>query len=842
VADETQLWVIIHGHFYQPPREDPWAGVIDHQDSARPWHDWNDRINAECYAANADARVLDKDGRITGIVNNYEHISFNFGPTLLSWLERHDPRTYSAILEADARSVVWHEGHGNAIAQVYNHMILPLATERDKVTQIRWGLADFTSRFGRQAEGIWLAETAINMDTVLALVDEGVRFVILSPTQAQSVRFPGGEWLDVSNNSIDTSVPWTVHTARGDLAVFFYDLEVSRAVGFEHVLTNAGQFADRLVAAWSGDRLGPLVNIATDGESYGHHEPFANMCLAAMISENGARPRFRLANYGQYLEKHPPQGEVRLKDGNAGLGTAWSCAHGVGRWMDDCGCGGGGPGGWHQRWRAPLRAAFDVLRDQIWKVTMETVSGMIADIEAARNDYIQVIRSGEQVAAGKISEELHHGVFDAFVKRHALRELTEPEKRQLRALFEAQRYALYMYTSCGWFFAEISGLEGVQCMRYAARAIDLAEEWLPEDIEEQVLAVLETAPSNVGHFGNGRRVWNELVRKHVLDNERVINQFVLRHLFAGGPESGKMFYYSIALDGVEETRSADGAFLFSGRARLEDGMSWSESSWFWFVRFMPPAGITFWTRSSADARLGSWLREVFRTSLPAELQRHMKEWIPRALGIADLKFEERALLVEALFRDRIEGLERPDAASRLDSILEMAAVFGFHGVPLPEDVRPAIEMLCNAIIRRELVRLSAGDESCDYALVARIFESARNTGLSINKKAVAVIYARQLVERYEAFASRPDDDPVWAALVTVLEFANRAGLEYDRRWIENRAWKDLHEIVGPAISRAKAEESTMVQRYLAAAEQVNLQIAPWRQRAREAFEQEDGNG
>ncbi len=840
MSGEAQLWVIVHGHFYQPPREDPWAGLIDHQDSARPWHDWNERINAECYAANTDARTLDRDGRITGIINNYEHISFNFGPTLLSWLERHDPRTYEAILASDAVSAARNGGHGNAIAQVYNHMILPLASERDKITQIRWGLADFASRFGRQAEGVWLAETAINLDTVDALISEGVRFVILSPTQAQEVCLPGGDWVDVSNNSIDTSVPWNIHTRRGSLAVFFYDLEISKAVGFEHLLTNAGHFADRLASAWSESRLGPMVNIATDGESYGHHEPFANMCLAAMIAENAVRPRFRLSNYGQYLEACPPRGEVRLKEGNGGLGTAWSCAHGIGRWMEDCGCGGGGPGGWHQRWRGPLRAAFDLLRDTLWDASMTAVAGMLGDFEAARNDYIHVMRAGEHEAAGTVRGDGSRSAFEDLLARHALRLLTDGEKAQLRAIFEAQRNALYMYTSCGWFFSEISGLEGVQCMRYAARAMDLAAAWLPEDMEEQVLAILETAPSNVSHFGNGRRVWTELVRKHVLDSEKVVNQFVLGHLFAGGPEKGRMLYYSLNLSQIEETRGADGAFLFSGAAALEDGMSWATSHWFWFVRFMPPAGITFWARSSDDARLGGWLREVFRGTPPGELFRRMKEWIPRTLGLGDLKYEQRGLLVEALFRERIEALQQPDAAERLDEILEMAAVFGTQGVPLPEDVRPAIEMLCNSIIRRELVRFSAGDDTCDFATVARIFESARHTGLSINRTAVADIYTRQLVVRYEAFAASPLDEGAWSSLAALLAFANRAGLEYDRRWIENRAWKDLHGIVVPAIDRGRPEDGILVQRYLDAAEQVNLQITHWRQRAAEVFGQEAG--
>ena len=511
-----EKYLIIHGHFYQPPREDPWSGVVDRQDSAYPFHDWNARIHEECYAANTDARTLDGSGRIREIVNNYAYMSFNFGPTLLSWMEGHDPEAYRSIIEADHLSMERTGGYGNAMAQVYNHVIMPLANERDKYTQVRWGLEDFRSRFGRDAEGIWLAETAVNLDTASVLVDCGVKFIVLSPTQAEACRDGGAsEWVDVSGNSIDTSQAYRLKTPKGELAVFFYDMDISKSVGFEHLLTSAENLRNRILSAYSDEASQLMVNIATDGESYGHHEAFANMCLASMISDNGGNGdggHFLMTNYAHFLSLHPPGTEVRLKEGNNGLGTAWSCAHGVGRWMEDCGCSGGGGPGWNQKWRAPLRNALDFIRDRIAAAGETASQELLKDFWKARDAYILVL-----LGDGGANNSANNAAFNSFLDEHALRILTEEERGRVRMLMEAQKYAMYMYTSCGWFFSEISGIETVQCMRYAARALEFSKEFLPEDTEERFLEMLSHAVSNIPSYGNGRKVYEELVLAHIMD-------------------------------------------------------------------------------------------------------------------------------------------------------------------------------------------------------------------------------------------------------------------------------------------------------------------------------------
>ncbi|HEY1586760.1 MAG TPA: DUF3536 domain-containing protein, partial [Polyangia bacterium] len=455
----SRAFLVVHGHFYQPPRDNPWLGIVERQESARPFHDWNQRIAAECYTPNAFARVLDDDGRIVSIVNNYELMSFNFGPTLLSWLEDHAPDTYRRILEADVRSLAA-RGFGNAIAQAYNHAILPLCNERDRRTQIRWGLADFERRFGRRAEAMWLPETAVSMPTAEALIDEGLKFVILSPHQAESAR-DGGDWFDVSSATIDPTQPYRLHASSGRaLDLFFYDGPISSDIGFSGLLFSAASLVGRFSSALVADRgRDQLVHVATDGESYGHHTRWGERTLAYALAVEAPRRDFVVTNYAAYLAAHPPVAEARLKSGPDGEGTAWSCAHGVGRWTRDCGCSAGTPG-FSQAWRAPLRRAFDFVRDRAAALFEREAAPLLRDAWGARDRYVTAM--GRDVAAQDrflTAEQAH--LLDAVERLRALR------------LLELCRYCQLMYTSCGWFFDELSGLESTQILRYANRALEL---------------------------------------------------------------------------------------------------------------------------------------------------------------------------------------------------------------------------------------------------------------------------------------------------------------------------------------------------------------------------------
>lgn len=497
--------LIIHGHFYQPPRENPWTGEVDQERGAEPYHDWNERIHAECYAANAFARIIGTDGTVS-IINNYERLSFNFGPTLLSWLEKHHPETYEKILEADRVSSRLF-GHGNAIAQAYGHPILPLANEHDRLTQVVWGIADFRYRFGREPESLWLPETACNNATLELLIEQGLRYVILAPGQGKAYRLPGSdEWVSTSGENIDTSRPYSFLHRDGSgrsITIFFYNAALSRGIAFERALTSSRQLVDLFQR--SADK-GALVNIATDGETYGHHFKFGDLCLAHALEIEAPQAGFRVTNYGAYLDQHTAEIEVKINEGDAGEGSSWSCIHGVSRWIRDCGCHTGGNAGWNQEWRTPLRTALEFLRDEAAR-QFETVGGaLFVDPWQARNAYIQVILEKQRREA---TSKVDKGglIPNQFIHQQATHPLTTAEEQQALALLEMQRYSLLMFASCGWFFSELSGIESVLVMRYAARVIELMADLDLPSARERFLEILKEAKSNKPEEGTGADIF-----------------------------------------------------------------------------------------------------------------------------------------------------------------------------------------------------------------------------------------------------------------------------------------------------------------------------------------------
>ncbi len=516
---ENKKYLTIHGHFYQPPRENPWIEEVETQESAYPNHDWNERVSMQCYGPNGASRIVDDKNSIIEISNNYKYISFNFGPTLLSWMEAHDKKAYDRIIKADKESRKLYGGHGCAIAQVYNHIIMPLANRNDKITQVIWGLKDFQKRFKRNAEGIWLAETAVDAQTLEILIDLGVKFTILSPHQAKCINKIGEyNWQDVSWGSIDPSRPYR-YFVEGEkekyIDLFFYDGSISKSVAFDNLLMDGKKFASRLNDGYVEDRNhSQLVNIATDGESYGHHTKFGEMALSYIVRVGAKDFGFEITNYAQYLEMSPPEYEVDIKPV-----SAWSCSHGVGRWQEDCGCSTGAQPGWNQRWRKPLRQALDYLRDELIKLCSIEGTKYYKDFWQARNNYIDVIldRSLENI--------------DKFFKENAKKQLTNPEKVKALKLMEIQRFAQLMYTSCGWFFADISGIETTQILKYAYRAMELAGEFTKENYEKPILSILLKAKSNIREFGNGKDIFKSWVKPAAVGFEKIAAQYAIEASF-----------------------------------------------------------------------------------------------------------------------------------------------------------------------------------------------------------------------------------------------------------------------------------------------------------------------
>jgi alpha-amylase/alpha-mannosidase (GH57 family) len=573
-------YVVIHGHFYQPPRENPWIEKIEEEVSARPFHDWNSRIAAECYIPNSCARIYDGSRHILDIVNNYNKLSFNFGPTLLAWLEDNASFAYQRLQAADHLSLI-RLGHGNAIAQAYNHIILPLANSRDRETEVVWGLKDFEYRFGRQAEAMWLPETAANYPTLATLAAHGMKYVILSPYQARRVRpLEGRVWETVDAQTLDTTQAYRCFLPDSSkdpkksqyIDVFFYDGGVASDLSFGGLLNDSKEFVDRLVKGFRPDLPRPqLLNVATDGENYGHHHMFGELGLAYALEKVISQEGFTLTNYATFLELAPPLMQVELEVGPKQAGSSWSCAHGVGRWKEDCGCSTGGPPHWNQRWRAPLREAFDYLNDRLAKVYEEEGPKYLKDPWAARNDYIEVILDRrEETIAG-------------FFSRHGTKGLTRQNWLTPLRLLEMQRHTLLMYTSCGWFFNDLAGLETIQVMKYAARALQLGDYFDKKSLEEPFLKILEQARSNVPEAGNGRDIYLRRIKPAVVDYPKVANQWAISWLKDRERQCPSHVYHFQVKPQEHGVETQGTLTLASGRLQVTSGVTWREETMSFFT-------------------------------------------------------------------------------------------------------------------------------------------------------------------------------------------------------------------------------------------------------------------
>jgi alpha-amylase/alpha-mannosidase (GH57 family) len=516
----SDRFVCVHAHIYQPPRDNPWTGRVPAQPSAAPQHDWNERVTLECYAPNTAARILGEDGEIAELVNNYERVSFDAGPTLLQWMEQASPTTYAALLEADVASRERFGGHGNAVAQAHGHLIQPLASERDRRTQILWGVRDFAARFGRDPEGMWLPETAVDEVSLESMAELGIRFTVLAPHQGRALRVESAAGAASSNVApIDPRHPYRVTLPSGrELIVFFYDHALAGDVAFGQLLRSGDELASRLLNGFHGEpesaaegtsaHEAQLVHLATDGETFGHHHRFGEMALAWALRRVEADPAVRLTNYGEFLELAPPTRRAEIVPR-----TSWSCQHGVERWRADCGCRTGGDDDWNQAWRGPLRAGLDQLRDRLALVFEKHTGPLLRDPWQARDDYVAVLLDGV-LPAGVLPAD-SDSERSEFLSTHCRSDPSAEQAATIWRALEMQRHAMAMFTSCGWFFSDLEGIETVQVLLYAARALQLcgqlegpAEE---RRIERELLRHLERARGNQAGRPTGREVWRRQV-------------------------------------------------------------------------------------------------------------------------------------------------------------------------------------------------------------------------------------------------------------------------------------------------------------------------------------------
>jgi (1->4)-alpha-D-glucan 1-alpha-D-glucosylmutase len=810
-----ERYICIHGHFYQPPRESPWLETVELQDSAYPYHDWNERITAECYGPNAFARILDGQGRIVKIVNNYAKISFNFGPTLLSWLEDKAPVIYAAVLRADRESQERFGGHGSALAQVYNHIILPLANRRDKVTQVAWGIRDFEDRFGRKPAGIWLAETAVDLETLDVLTELGIRFTILSPYQAQQVRAPGEEkWQEVAGGHIDPTRAYVQKLPSGrSINLFFYDGPIARAVAFERLLHRGESLAERLLFGFSNTRTWPqLVHIATDGESYGHHHPHGDMSLAYALEQIEKNPEIKLINYGQFLEKHPPTHEVNIIEN-----TAWSCSHGVDRWRRDCGCSSGRPG-WNQAWREPLRQAFDELRDGLACRFHKHASELVSDPWKARDDYSDVVldRSADSV--------------NRFVRDHASRELSHADLVRLLKLMEVERHALLMYTSCGWFFDDISGIETVQVMQYAGRALQLAQELFGDDVETALLAVLQKAKSNLAWQGDGRKVYEKYVKPNAIDWEKIAAHYAVSSLFEAYPAKAPIFCFTAEREDVQGFEAGK-AKLVIGRVRLTSEITREQEVLAFGVLHFGDhninGGVCKYQDEESYRELGKALADAFA-----------KADFPEIIRLMDRGFGESTYSLRSLFRDEQRKITKQvlqPTAAEADTVyrrlyeqhLPTMRFLADLGVPLPRPFQAATEFVINSDLR-----LAYQDDEPNPAYIRNLLDEAARWHVSLDTQGLAYKLKKSMERMAERWQRQPADLAQLEALAAIVDLVRSLPFEVDL-WQPQNTYYEMLQTVYPEFEarglQGVEKARDWLARFLSLGEKLGVQVAEQKQ-------------
>jgi alpha-amylase/alpha-mannosidase (GH57 family) len=783
-----ERYICIHGHFYQPPRENAWLEAVESQDSAYPYHDWDERVTAECYEPNSASRVLNTEGRIVQIVNNYAKISFDFGPTLLVWLEEKALDIYEAILMADQESRESFSGHGSALAQAYSHMIMPLANRRDKYTQILWGIRDFEHRFGRKPEGMWLPETAVDLETLDIMAELGIKFTILAPHQASRVRRIGGRsWRDLSGGRVDPTRAYMVRLpSRRRMSLFFYDEPISRAVAFEGLLSSGERFAGRLVSGFSDERTWPqLVNIATDGETYGHHHRHGDMALAYAMHYIQSNKLGRLTNYGEYLERHPPAHEVRISEN-----TSWSCPHGVERWRSDCGCNTGGRPGWNQAWRAPLREALDWLRDELAPSYEEHAGQLLRDPWAARNDYINVIldRSPENVGR--------------FLSQHAARALTDDEKVVVLKLMELQRHAMLMYTSCGWFFNDLSGIETVQIVQYAGRAIQLAQDLFGDGLEPRFLELLEQAKSNVPEQQDGRRIYEKSVKPAIVDLHKVVAHYAVSSLFEPYGEAAKIYCYDVERDDYQLVETG-ATKLGVGRALVTSEVTWES------------ALLSFGVLHFSDHNLSGGVRafrgqKAYRAMVEQVTEAFSRGDLPDVIRLLDKHFLELTYSLKSLFRDEQRNITDLILESTLaEAEAAYRELYEHHallmrfivdlGVPLPRAFHAAAEFILNLDFRRAFEQ-----EEPDLDQVRAILQAVATWRVDLDTAGLGYVLELTIERLAEQFGAQPGEFAALQRLDTVTGLARFLPFEVSL-WKAQNVYYDIFQTVYPDF-RKRAEQ------------------------------------
>uniref|UniRef100_C6E8R1 Glycoside hydrolase family 57 n=1 Tax=Geobacter sp. (strain M21) TaxID=443144 RepID=C6E8R1_GEOSM len=782
-----ERFVCIHGHFYQPPRENPWLEAVEIQDSAFPYHDWNERITAECYAANSASRILDGDQRVMDITSNYAKINFNFGPTVLSWMAFAAPKIYQAILDADKLSMKWRSGHGSAIAQVFNHMIMPLANSRDKRTQIVWGIKDFEQRFQRFPEGMWLAETAVDLESLDLLAEYGIKYTILAPHQAAGYRELGAE--EWTETEIDPTRAYLCRLPSGrEISLFFYDGPISRAVAFENLLDSGEALANRLVGGFTEDRdWEQLMHIATDGETYGHHQKFGDMALAAALNHIEQNNLARLTNYGEYLELCPPTMEAKIHER-----TSWSCAHGVERWNSDCGCSGGTPG-WNQQWRGPLRASLDWLRDRLAQGFSRKGAELLKDPWQARDAYIEVILNREMEQA------------ESFLAQHAKKDLDADEKIAALKLLEMQRHAMLMYTSCGWFFDELSGLETVQVIDYASRALQLSDGIVEHGVEKAFLDRLKEAKSNIPAHQDGLWIYQNFVLPIRLDLVKVGAHYAFSSLYEEYEDHSQIYCYAIAKEEYGKISTPD-AVIAMGRIHVASEITEENTCLTFCVMRLGSHDFKGGVIESCDGEAYAAMREEMSASFDKGLYTELvtlmdKHFGTHSFSLLNLFSDEQRKIINIIINQNMEESisSYQDMFERSRPLMEFVKD---TRVPVPHIFLAAAEPALNQALKKAM-----SEEEIDEDAVRRIIGQIKKWQVGIDGGDTEYFMRRHMESMSAQLMEDPGDAKLMGRMLKYMNLLNEIPINLVL-WQMQNDYYILAKTVYPdyAAKAAKGEE------------------------------------
>jgi alpha-amylase/alpha-mannosidase (GH57 family) len=750
-------------------------------------------------------------------------MSFNFGPTLLSWLEEYAPLTYERIIKADIESLTNHNGHGNALAQVYNHIIMPLANYHDKDTQVKWGIRDFEYRFGRKPEGMWLAETAVDDETLKVLVDNGIKFTVLSPYQALKMKkSTAKEWQDVSWGNIDPARSYK-YTLKCDptksIDLFFYDGAISRSVAFDELLTDGNKFIKRLKEGVSEDRDYPqLINIATDGESYGHHTKFGDMALSYVLKIKAEDEGFKITNYAEYLDKYRSDYDVDIKQA-----SSWSCFHGVGRWKEDCGCSTGGHPGWNQKWREHLRNALDYLRDRLAEVfEQEGPNYFNKDVWDVRNAYIDVIL------------DRTHSKIKAFQKEHFKSDLTEEEKVKGMELLEMQRQSLLMFTSCGWFFSEISGIETVQIMKYAARALQLVSGFTSENYEEKFLSVLSRAKSNIEEFGTGKDIYERFVKPSVVTSKQIACLWAVSSLYQEFEDEEDVYCYNVKRNDYKRVSKGNSNFIV-GNIEIRSRVTLQKSNLVFAL--MQYAGGDFhcaikeFSNNHEYQDLKVSLIKTFMVSPMTEIIRALDEKFGKEyFTLKDIFIEERKKILQILLKDTLTKF-----ADTYREMYDLGKGSIYHmqnlGLEIPNEFKISAGY---ALSKRFNDLLENSDGFVEENIIQQIVDinyEAKKMNIEIDKSQTNNNFSKRIIVNLKRLTKSFEIQQA-NAIMELFEIIEKLDLQIDiaeaQNIYYNRIYHRIGDIIGKDSTKTTEKELRFIHTLLAIGEHLNINVEFYR--------------